>query len=206
MTKPQRRSARYFFCCSVSFIIYLSNPRFLVFPCPRCRSRRRSTPNSDRSACYKMSIMAPVCFQHFVVLFILVLIRFSCAETVSIWEELSDDTIIPCIRTCLFDTVSTKDVGSTLGCQIPYENDCYCAAATAPVTAIDELFASCATSFCSIYSAWIGSENMTDTYSSYCSKNGFLPDITTTSEVLTTSTTGTEEPGQASRSGKLFPL
>ena len=92
-------------------------------------------------------------------------------ESVSISSNL-DNVGHTCISKCLYYTV-VSDMGKAMGCDSPYENNCYCATAVASVSQADAFMSKCVTSRCSAGDRARDLTSMQSYYASYCMAAGF---------------------------------
>ncbi|KAM0198914.1 hypothetical protein ACHAPQ_011478 [Fusarium lateritium] len=92
-------------------------------------------------------------------------------ESVTISSYL-DNVGHDCISECLFYTV-IPDMGRGMGCDDPYENNCYCATAAASASKADRFMSKCATSRCSAGDRSRDLTSMQSYYASYCMGAGF---------------------------------
>ncbi|KAI1053918.1 hypothetical protein LB507_007327, partial [Fusarium sp. FIESC RH6] len=86
-------------------------------------------------------------------------------ESVSISSNL-DNVGHTCISKCLYYTV-VSDMGKAMGCDSPYENNCYCATAAASVSQADAFMSKCVTSRCSAGDRARDLTSMQSYYASY---------------------------------------
>lgn len=93
------------------------------------------------------------------------------AETVTISAVL-DDSGHECISKCLFYTLVT-DMGVAMGCDDPYENNCYCATAAASASVAANWMNKCASSGCGRGDLTLDLSSMQSIYGSYCMGAGF---------------------------------
>lgn len=139
------------------------------------------------------------------VLSLILLSPLALAQTVTI----DDDIPLKghnCIKYCLDDRVYT-DVGDALACGAPYENDCYCATATASASVASAFINKCASESCSAGDLTQDISTMRGIYASYCIGAGFTQPIV--SEWITTAdepedeadATSTAEPSETEDSG-----
>ncbi|KAF5019129.1 hypothetical protein F66182_8865 [Fusarium sp. NRRL 66182] len=92
-------------------------------------------------------------------------------ESVTISANL-DNVAHTCISKCLYYTV-LSDMGSAMGCDDPYDNNCYCATASASASVADAFMSKCATSLCSAGDRSRDLTSMQSYYASYCMGAGF---------------------------------
>ncbi|KAF4452725.1 hypothetical protein F53441_4436 [Fusarium austroafricanum] len=92
-------------------------------------------------------------------------------ESVTISANL-DNVAHTCISKCLFYTV-LSDIGRAMGCDDPYDNNCYCATAAASASKADGFMSKCATSLCSAGDRSRDLTSMQSYYASYCMGAGF---------------------------------
>ncbi|KAK7397517.1 hypothetical protein QQX98_013111 [Neonectria punicea] len=93
------------------------------------------------------------------------------ADTVTISEDL-DRTGHTCISKCLYYTYIT-DMGRAMGCGSPYNNDCYCATASASASVADGFMSKCASSLCERGDYTLDLSSIQSLYGSYCMGAGF---------------------------------
>ncbi|GKU05974.1 hypothetical protein FLAG1_08896 [Fusarium langsethiae] len=87
-------------------------------------------------------------------------------ESVTIGSNL-DNVGHTCISKCLYYTV-LSDMGRAMGCDDPYDNNCYCATAAASASQADNFMSKCATSLCSAGDRARDLTSMQSYYASYC--------------------------------------
>ncbi|KAM0347764.1 hypothetical protein ACHAPU_004779 [Fusarium lateritium] len=92
-------------------------------------------------------------------------------ESVTISENLRN-VAHTCISKCLHYTVFF-DMGRAMGCDDPYDNNCYCATAVASASKADGFMSKCATSLCSAGDRSRDLTSMQSFYGSYCMGAGF---------------------------------
>ncbi|CVK90238.1 uncharacterized protein FPRN_07434 [Fusarium proliferatum] len=92
-------------------------------------------------------------------------------ESVTISANL-DNVGHTCISKCLYYTV-LSDMGRAMGCDDPYDNNCYCATAAASANKADGFMSKCATSLCSAGDRSRDLTSMQSYYASYCMGAGF---------------------------------
>lgn len=92
-------------------------------------------------------------------------------ETVTISSDIPKDGH-DCISDCLYSTLLT-DLGEIMGCDLPYENACYCATATASASVADSWMSRCASSQCGRGDVTRDLTSMQSIYGSYCMAAGF---------------------------------
>ncbi|CVK92362.1 uncharacterized protein FMAN_07258 [Fusarium mangiferae] len=92
-------------------------------------------------------------------------------ESVTISANL-DNVGHTCISKCLYYTV-LSDMGRAMGCDDPYDNNCYCATAAASANKADGFMSKCATSLCSAGDHSRDLTSMQSYYASYCMGAGF---------------------------------
>ncbi|KAF4341360.1 hypothetical protein FBEOM_4709 [Fusarium beomiforme] len=92
-------------------------------------------------------------------------------ESVTISANL-DNVGHTCISKCLYYTLLT-DMGRAMGCDDPYDNNCYCATAAASANKADGFMSKCATSLCSAGDRSRDLTSMQSYYASYCMGAGF---------------------------------
>ncbi|RGP64735.1 hypothetical protein FSPOR_7671 [Fusarium sporotrichioides] len=92
-------------------------------------------------------------------------------ESVTIGSNL-DNVGHTCISKCLYYTV-LSDMGRAMGCDDPYDNNCYCATAAASASQADNFMSKCATSLCSAGDRARDLTSMQSYYASYCMGAGF---------------------------------
>ncbi|KAF9768674.1 hypothetical protein IL306_013985 [Fusarium sp. DS 682] len=92
-------------------------------------------------------------------------------ESVTISANL-DNVGHTCISKCLYYTLLT-DMGRAMGCDDPYDNNCYCATAAASANKADNFMSKCATSLCSAGDRPRDLTSMQSYYASYCMGAGF---------------------------------
>ncbi|CCT68345.1 uncharacterized protein FFB20_00318 [Fusarium fujikuroi] len=92
-------------------------------------------------------------------------------ESVTISANL-DNVGHTCISKCLYYTV-LSDMGRAMGCDDPYDNNCYCATAAASANKADGFMSKCATSLCSAGDRSRDLTSMQSYYASYCIGAGF---------------------------------
>ncbi|KAF5662223.1 hypothetical protein FHETE_8113 [Fusarium heterosporum] len=92
-------------------------------------------------------------------------------ESVTISENLRN-VAHTCISKCLYYTVFF-DMGQAMGCDDPYDNNCYCATAAASASKADGFMSKCATSLCSAGDRSRDLTSMQSFYGSYCMGAGF---------------------------------
>lgn len=103
---------------------------------------------------------------------LLLLLRPSLgAETVTISSDIPKDGH-DCIGDCLYSTYLT-DMGKIMGCDLPYENACYCATQAASVSVADNWMSRCASSNCGRGDVTRDLTSMQSLYGSYCMGAGF---------------------------------
>ncbi|KPM39063.1 hypothetical protein AK830_g7478 [Neonectria ditissima] len=93
------------------------------------------------------------------------------ADTVTISEAL-DTAGHSCISKCLYYTYLT-DMGKAMGCGAPYDNNCYCATASASATVADGFMSKCASSLCQRGDYTLDLSSMQSYYGSYCMAAGY---------------------------------
>lgn len=93
------------------------------------------------------------------------------ADTVTISEDL-DAAGHSCISKCLYYTFIT-DMGSAMGCGLPYDNNCYCATASASASVAGGFMSKCASSLCERGDYSLDLNSMQSFYGSYCMGAGF---------------------------------
>ncbi|KAH7204435.1 hypothetical protein DER44DRAFT_811729 [Fusarium oxysporum] len=92
-------------------------------------------------------------------------------ESVTISANL-DNVGHTCISKCLYYTL-LSDMGRAMGCDDPYDNNCYCATAAASANKADGFMSKCATSLCSAGDRSRDLTSMQSYYASYCMGAGF---------------------------------
>ncbi|KAF4963771.1 hypothetical protein FSARC_8254 [Fusarium sarcochroum] len=92
-------------------------------------------------------------------------------ESVTISANL-DNVGHTCISKCLYYTV-LFDMGRAMGCDDPYDNNCYCATDSKLATKADTHMSKCATSMCSAGDRSRDLSSMQSYYASYCMGAGF---------------------------------
>ncbi|WXC57806.1 hypothetical protein SNK03_003707 [Fusarium graminearum] len=92
-------------------------------------------------------------------------------ESVTIKSNL-DNVGHTCISKCLYYTVFS-DMGRAMGCDDPYDNNCYCATAAASASQADNFMSKCVTSLCSAGDRARDLTSMQSYYASYCMGAGF---------------------------------
>ncbi|KAF5971866.1 hypothetical protein FCOIX_9688 [Fusarium coicis] len=92
-------------------------------------------------------------------------------ESVTISANL-DNVGHTCISKCLYYTV-LSDMGRAMGCDDPYDNNCYCATAASSANKADGFMSKCATSLCSAGDRSRDLTSMQSYYASYCMGAGF---------------------------------
>ncbi|EXK88994.1 hypothetical protein FOQG_08227 [Fusarium oxysporum f. sp. raphani 54005] len=92
-------------------------------------------------------------------------------ESVTISANL-DNVGHACISKCLYYTL-LSDMGRAMGCDDPYDNNCYCATAAASANKADGFMSKCATSLCSAGDRSRDLTSMQSYYASYCMGAGF---------------------------------
>jgi hypothetical protein len=109
-------------------------------------------------------------------LLVLALISFPlvfAADTVTILDAISTAANQhDCVVSCLYN-LHGPDVGVALKCATDYVNDCYCATATASLSAATSWFSQCASSACSAGDINGDFTVMNSVYAAYCMKAGF---------------------------------
>ncbi|KAM0555104.1 hypothetical protein ACHAPJ_006454 [Fusarium lateritium] len=92
-------------------------------------------------------------------------------ESVTISANL-DNVGHTCISKCLYYTV-LSDMGKAMGCDDPYDNNCYCATESRLASNADAFMSKCATSMCSAGDRSRDLSSMQSYYASYCMGAGF---------------------------------
>lgn len=92
-------------------------------------------------------------------------------ESVTISRDL-DNVGHTCISKCLYFTIVT-DMGKAMGCDDPYDNNCYCATASASASQADAWMSKCASNTCSAGDRSRDLSSMQSIYASYCMAAGF---------------------------------
>ncbi|KAG7414676.1 hypothetical protein Forpe1208_v007951 [Fusarium oxysporum f. sp. rapae] len=92
-------------------------------------------------------------------------------ESVTISANL-DNVGHTCISKCLYYTL-LSDMGRAMGCDDPYDNNCYCATAAASANKADGFMSKCATSLCSAGDRSRDLTSIQSYYASYCMGAGF---------------------------------
>ncbi|KAJ4315354.1 hypothetical protein N0V84_008430 [Fusarium piperis] len=92
-------------------------------------------------------------------------------ESVTISRNL-DNVGHTCISKCLYYTIVT-DMGKAMGCDDPYDNNCYCATASASASQADAWMSKCASNTCSAGDRSRDLSSMQSIYASYCMGAGF---------------------------------
>lgn len=77
-----------------------------------------------------------------------------------------------CVSKCLYYTV-LSDMGKALGCDTPYDNNCYCATAAQSASAAGEHMERCASSMCGAGDLKLDLSTMQSIYGSYCMAAGY---------------------------------
>ncbi|KAM5352633.1 hypothetical protein ACJ41O_005355 [Fusarium nematophilum] len=104
-------------------------------------------------------------------LFLLPFVVADDFESVTISAVL-DDVGHTCISKCLYYTV-LSDIGRAMGCDDPYDNNCYCATETESVSNADAWMSKCAQNSCSAGDRPRDLSSMQSIYASYCMGAGF---------------------------------
>ncbi|KAF7542926.1 hypothetical protein G7Z17_g11163 [Cylindrodendrum hubeiense] len=106
----------------------------------------------------------------FSILLLLLQSSVRAAETVSISAAIDEGH--DCISQCLYYTL-VSDMGEAMGCDNPYENNCYCATQAASATIADDWMSKCASSKCGKGDLTLDLSSMQSIYGSYCMGAGF---------------------------------
>jgi hypothetical protein len=96
----------------------------------------------------------------------------SAADPVSITSYIGDSEH-GCIRKCLYFPGVYEDVGTALACATPYDNNCYCATASASASVAKQFIESCASKSCNKGDFSQDITSLRSYYASYCMANGF---------------------------------
>ena len=127
------------------------------------------------------------------------------AQTVSINNDLGVGH--HCVSRCLIYTLYVgDDIGDALKCGEPYDNDCYCATASASASVATSWLDKCAGSACAAGDLTRDLSTMQSIYASYCMNAGFTqPGATAwydpSAAETTSSKTATAEPSRTATSG-----
>ncbi|RSL55879.1 hypothetical protein CEP54_009138 [Fusarium duplospermum] len=92
-------------------------------------------------------------------------------ESVTISRDL-DNVVHTCVSKCLYYTIYS-DMGKAMGCDDPYDNNCYCATASASASQADAWMSKCASNTCSAGDRSRDLSSMQSIYASYCMGAGF---------------------------------
>ncbi|KAM0432330.1 hypothetical protein ACHAPT_004871 [Fusarium lateritium] len=92
-------------------------------------------------------------------------------ESVTISREL-DNVVHTCVSKCLYYTI-LSDMGTAMGCDDPYDNNCYCATASASASQADAWMSKCASNTCSAGDRSRDLSSMQSIYASYCMGAGY---------------------------------
>lgn len=92
-------------------------------------------------------------------------------ESVTINRDL-DNVVHTCVSKCLYYTI-VSDMGKAMGCDDPYDNNCYCATASASASQADAWMSKCASKTCSAGDRSRDLSSMQSIYASYCMGAGF---------------------------------
>lgn len=132
-------------------------------------------------------------------------------ETVTI-SSLLDNVGHTCVSKCLYYTIFS-DLGGAMGCEDPYDNNCYCATASASASVADGWMSKCASSTCGRGDLTLDLSSMQSIYASYCMGAGFTQpgatkwynpaETTTEAEPSSTESSGSDnaEPSRTADSG-----
>ena len=96
-----------------------------------------------------------------------------------------------CVSSCIYYPALMTDIGSALACGWPYENECFCATATASASAVSKHINSCASEWCYAGDVNRDISSMQSVYAGYCMDAGFTQPIV--SEWYTTASSEEEE-------------
>ncbi|KAH8672949.1 hypothetical protein BGZ61DRAFT_101490 [Ilyonectria robusta] len=132
-------------------------------------------------------------------------------ETVTI-SSLLDNVGHTCVSKCLYYTIFS-DLGGAMGCEDPYDNNCYCATASASASVADGWMSKCASSTCGRGDLTLDLSSMQSIYASYCMGAGYTQpgatdwynpaEATTEAEPSSTESSGSDnaEPSRTADSG-----
>lgn len=138
------------------------------------------------------------------------------AQTVTITKDIPS-SVHRCIRHCLFRPYNAgTDLGDSLECSPPYEEDCFCPTAAPRAEIVSQHIDDCANESCSAGDLTADIESMKSYYAAYCIDNGYTAELVEewytsatdeessstaeTSEATTTEASTTAEAGETSTS------